>query len=459
MCRFLTFLFTILFFVNTLASITKNGSIINYPFLSKPQGSNTSVVSIRKDERGFFVEADFIYDGPEEAGDQQKAYPVLLGLYTSQTLLASTCSKFSHYDCDSFSCYPFDETAISYPYFTAKGVYATALAYVDYSRWRLSSDAILADSCGPEGVSFGSGAYGILGMGIDGDSDYNFIGSSVFSIYLKEDLLSGLLIFKKDMSYATSSIPVAVILTDKNWQAQMNGKIQIEQYEYSISSKLIFDINADAIGFPSDQYFTILENLSNFGVFCKGDTSSRPNCDYNGNISDLPNINLINGTVRIPIAPQIYVQDGGNTENVTSIVLDMRAIGTNYSEKAFVTDDFSNTIILDAKFMSYYYTVFEGATNKTSDKVTIYYTDYSPHNPPKDYTWIYVLIAVTIIMILGFVFRHFCSGKKIPSKNTSPEKSPLIHSGEHNIPVIVEETIPVIIERSEYSESQNSSCK
>jgi len=423
--------FNVCFTVNTVRVSEKNAShLTDYSFL-RLNGPNAGIISIKKDSRGFYIGVDFVRDDPNSNKTYiQNDYPVLLGLYTSETLLASSCSDFSHYDCKSFKCFPFDETTVSYPYFVASGVYATTIAYVDYSHWRLDADAVLADSCNQNSISIGKNTYGIIGMGIKGGSEYNFIESLLFSIHLEEDYSNGLLIFKKDFNYTTSEIPVVTIPTDKNWQADINGKIQVGNQSFSITSKLIFDLNTDAIGFPFDQYYAILTYLSDYGVACTGDASSQPSCAYHGVIKDLPTIEIINDSMQIPIVPQVYVKNGRNEENVTKIVLNMRALGTNYTGKSYVTPEYSNTIILDAGFMSNYYTVFEGETEKDNQRITLYPTKSFP-STSRNLVWVYITAGVVVLLIIfGFVFRRYYSGKKPPSNENASVRSALIPESE-----------------------------
>jgi len=387
----------------TFLAITLFTSILAINPLPKLQGSHKGYVTIFQDIRGYYVGADFEFDPVSRSNEfGPSTHQMMLGLYTSQTLLPNKCLDFYTYSCKAYNCTIRENNASSvYPSFSASGKKVTATLYLEYTHWYLSvdSNALLTDTC-TSSAEYGTGRYGILGLGRTAGSELNFggVGYPVFSIYLPTDSSSGKLLFKNDPSYTKSSHPIAQIETDTDWKILIDGSISVGKQEYFAKTHLIFDLNADSIGFPRDLFQIILDYLSTFGVSCD-ESSYQPACSYpDGHIYQLPDIIITSGSFRIPIPPQLYVLNVGTQDYMTSFNLNINALGTNETGRSFVTNEYSNTIILDSSFMTYYYTVFDGADNRQKQKITLYISKNAI--VPNDPNFIYYILGIIGLIVL-----------------------------------------------------------
>jgi len=405
---------------------------------TKLQGSKGSVTIYKDSSKGFYVGADFKYDY-SRAADRfgPYTYSMYLGLYTSQTLLAnSDCLSFNYYRCQWWSCTPYTTVpTVSYPYFTAYGVMADTEVYVDYNGWSLYTQSLYASQCQTNSASYGTSSYGIIGMGVNGNNKYNFKGAEVFSIYLNKDLSGGQLLFRQDLAYATSNYPTVQFSADNNWKASLGSfsSIQVGSYSSSISANLIFDMNENAIGFPTAIYNQIMSYLKTYGVDCAG--LYQPNCTYYGYISSLPFIYIKFGNGdSIPIPPEIYAQNASYPYYVNTVTLNLRALGTNYSGYNYVTPAFSDCIILDANFMRYYYTVFDASSSFFGNKISIYLAGTPPSGPGGLLIVGIVLTIIVACSICGCIKR---ANKKVNSTvvtTTTVVQPPLlIHQGQTQV--------------------------
>lgn len=394
-------------------SLVENSSLSN-----SLRGSRSGIVPIYKINEGFYIEGDFAYDSNSSTNQSGPyTYPMMLGLYTSQSLLVYNCLDFSYYDCKSFNCETKPEVlSETYPYFTASGLHASSPVYVEYNHWSLKSESMIATACSSKALSYGSETYGIIGLGVEGTSSSNFFGNPLFAIYLQRDLKNGTLMFTRDERYLESPFPVTEIKTNENWRAEINGSLHVGVYNHNITANLIFDINADAIGLPSDLYFSVLSFLKHYGVVCDENILSQPTCSYNGSINNLPALKINNGSCQIPISPEVYIQNVSN-DTASNIVLNLRAIGESYEGKSYVTPSYSNTIILDSHFMSHYYTVFEGKSSKGVPKITLYKSH--PDGTNSIPTWILITLGAVAFLLLAIICN--CCFKK-RSKRRVPKR-------------------------------------
>jgi len=378
------------------------------------QGSKSGSVTIyKRSDKGFYVGADF-KENESGANDRfgRYTFPMDLGLYTSQTLLPKKCLAFNTYDCDAWNCRPSQtKKTVNYPYFSASGNLASADVYVDYSSWSLYTQALYADSCETKSASNGSSSNGILGMGVNGKNLENLIGRQKFSIYLNKDLSGGELIFNDDnANYANSSEQISVTYTDQDWKFTFTfGTIRIGDSVSYIEegTQLIFDINENAIGFPLSNYNAILSFLSKYGVICNQTRLYQPTCLYTGYISSLPTIILkkITGDT-IPIPPEIYVQNSSNPSNVTTVTLNLRALGNNLTGNNYVTADYNNSIILDANFMRYYYTVFDATFMIEKPRIILYIAGNGPTPDPSNFPIVATVIALIVAGLICYYLKY-----------------------------------------------------
>jgi len=214
--------------------------------------SKTGTVTIRYTSyQGYHVLADFEYDYSHADNSYgTKSYPMQLGLYTSQTLLPDKCLSFNSYQCSYYNCVPYSSKyTVKYPYFSATGSKATTSVFVDYTKWSLSSQALIADSCNSK-ISYGQYFNGIIGMGVSNNAAQNFIYDRTFAIYLNKDESGGQLHFKPDTkNYGNSSAPLVYLFANTDWQISLSNTSYIQIGVKKIdnaNSKIIFDLSASS---------------------------------------------------------------------------------------------------------------------------------------------------------------------------------------------------------------------
>jgi len=332
--------------------------------------TSSGIVDITKDSYDqFYVEVD-LFDSCSSSnipkGDSKKQR-MMISLANDETMVASHCLEFNSYACLDTCCQTYDYyREIDYPTFTAKVQDAKGKMFLDYNYWSLT-DAYLfiAYDCqtGDGSSHRGEDKYGVLGLGASSaGSKSDFTSDIIFSIWINSDLTEGKLIFKNDTNtYAQSATPVATFRSSLTWQTKLQtGKFEFPGYDFNISGSLMFDINSNAIGLPQ-AYFKVLVNafaqLS--GLYCFEDLY-RPVCYFTGSnpsktVEDLPDITLWVNDVKIPIPWKVYA----TSINSTKFYLNFKATGVNLTSASYVSPSFKDSIILDAHFMSYYYTVFD----------------------------------------------------------------------------------------------------
>lgn len=372
-------------------------SIFNVPLL-KAYATQSGRVPIMKDSLGFYVAVD-LADDSYDASDTDfgpDTVAMTLGLYTSDTLLANNCLGFKQYNCDEYSCSPVPNRNVSHEYahFTVEGIDIISAAYLDYNNWNLNSWAVLANSCSSRSdIFYNSTRSGMIGLGIDGSSQLNFLEFPIFSVEIDKDLSSGVLLFGIDLSDdAESTTPVAVLDSDANWQVNVTGSIQVGSTSASISTRLIFDINTDAIGLPLGIYREVKANFEQAAAIKCSEDNYYPTCMYTHAIEDLPSIILQIGSQSITIPPDVFAQPSSR-KGSGYIVLNLKGLSPDLNNASYTPSSFNNTIILGYNFMSYYYTVFNSSLDSTYS-ITL----YTAAIPPDESSWV-----ITLIEILGAV--------------------------------------------------------
>ncbi len=407
--------------------------------------TNSGNVPLYKDSIGFYAGVDLAKDDSSWPYYGPNTVSMLLGLYTSQTLLVTSCMTFTEYNCQKYQCtqYGWMNETVQYPYFIASGFAATAQAYFDYSHWSLNDYALIASTCSSGGlVTYGSGMSGILGLGLNtgnGLINYN-VGNPVFSLYLKPvNNQAGYLMFQKDLRYASSSSPIATIKTDKNWKSLFNGYIQVGVTSVSLFNvSLIFDLYADTTGLPSAVYDSVLKYLGYAGAYCSG--NYKPTCSYGSYMSRLPTLTIQlnspnSGNIYLP--PSVYVSDYSsysNSSTVSSFTLNLRALGSNLPTTSYVTPDFNNTLILNSAVLSQYYSVFD-ASSPNTPYIYLYNAVQSPPVPGSTSWWGIVSGGVVLALLICACCRCCCRPKVITTGQT-----PLIINDQTQAPVVVNYT-------------------
>lgn len=402
-------------------------------------------IDLQKDSMGFYVSVDF-QENPSDASDSDAYDPSIgimsLALYTSHTILSNSCLQFNQYPCDSYGCSPYPSwpSDINLPYFIADGYLVNAQVYLDYNNWILNNYAILANSC-PSNTSYpyGSSRYGVLGLGFN-SSRTNFINSSVFSINLDRSGVSGTLLFASNSDITSSSKNVATFTADSNWHISAKEMtIKVGDLELSLTTRIIFDLDADAIGLPLSIYQEFLTNFqdANPDVPCNN-ANYKPTCSYNGRIGDLKNIKMTIQGQKIELPPTLYIEDQTDADVSidSSFTLNFKALDSSLTDESYVTPEYENYIIFDQNFLSFYYAEFSAIdTGYTIDLYTQYDTSASTDSP----VWPYIvggiagffLLALTICCICACVKkrrqRRRATRRVIQSANDNPtDRAPLV---------------------------------
>jgi len=339
-------------------------------------GSNNGLSTIYKDSRGFYIGADFRSD-QVHANDTfgPFTYPMSLALYTSKSIISEQCLSFNAYNCSQWNCLIWGGNfSVNLPYLNAYGSIVTGTFVIDYGKWRKNSQTYYPNTCDSNIANYGAGFSGILGLGVNVSSRLDFTNGALFSIYLNKDLSGGKLIFSEDFNYANSSEIVAQFNTNNDWHYQLSNNAFIEAGNSNVrtSAKVIFDLHAETIGFPEAELNAIIDALGDFGINCPGDISYQPYCTFDGYLSDLPTISIVDGSTVIPIPPVVYAKDASSSEYFSKFTLNFRVLGTDKSGINYVTADFSNTIILGSNFLGHYYTVFDATNPLIEPKVRLY---------------------------------------------------------------------------------------
>jgi len=367
---------------------------------------NGNLLLYRDNAVGFYAAVDLVYDPPTSPGAQPA--PMSLSFYTHQTLLVSECLKFSSYDCEKYHCTPNpdDPDVRNYMSFTAHSYWAATNLYLDYDHWGGKIASVIATSCEASTTdSYGQNRYGILGLGtaFAGKSYFN-ASKPILSIWIAESMKLGELMFEKDLyHFAESATPVTVLKASSNWVSSLSGTIQIGK-EKTIDMKvdLLFDLSADSIGLPLSLFNQVIESLDSFGVKnCATGSTYQPTCDLQGDYANLPNITLVSGNSKFVIPPEVYVLQ---YVDKTSVTLNLKGLSNDLTGESFVTRSYDNCIVLDAKFMIYYYVVFE-YQNEDGTTITLYKSGkgaVEPDDGDNGYWWI-VVVALLVLIAIGCV--------------------------------------------------------
>jgi len=293
-----------------------------------------------------------------------------------------------------------NETSFSghdYPYFQADGYFATADMYLDYSYWKLHklSNAAIAISCTSQRTELsGTKMFGILGMGTREYAKNNFLkSSSSFSIYIRRDLLDGLLLFERDFAYAQSKKALAILKADEDWivrSGEGDGQTSIQIKNLDVVSKFdsMFDVGFSGIGLPLNIYLSVISALEEVTNMKCNSVSSFASCTYQGEIS-LPNIRVnMSSSSIIIIPPEIYVKYNEPSNSI--LQLNLIGMSETLSDVSFVTPRFNNCVILGAELMSLYYTVF----NITDHNIML----YGSRIELQSQKWLIILIECTVFI-------------------------------------------------------------
>ncbi len=404
--------------------------------------TSSGIVDIKKDSYdAFYVEADLSttnsYSSQRNSSNSPNLFTdrarMMISIVNGETMVATKCFDFSYYNCLDYNCQNYNVTGtIDYPTFTANVQYVKGSIYLDYNYWSLNTALYIAYDCqtGDNSTNISSGKYGVLGLGIPLDSRSDFTSGAIFSIWINSKLTRGKLLFKKDTDgYAQSSTPLASLIANSTWQKMIEkGGFTVNGYSFDIEGSIMFDINSDAIGLLQPYFRVLLNNFAlPLGIWCNED-NYKPFCYYTNpakKIEDLPDITLSVNDVNITIPWKIYA----SPVNSSAFYLNFKAIDPHRTGKSYVTPSFRDSIILDANFMSYYYTVFDD-TGDSSPMIYLYPSTNAPPIEPSFVKWI-VLGAIGIVLLAGGIF--YCAKKKqtVPTSDgafISKTQAPIVYS-------------------------------
>jgi len=363
-------------------------------------------------QKKFAVHVDLDYNVTLKTAS--RSVKMLLALYTSKSLLASSCVGFDAYALYQRSCkVSIEKTTTNFLNFEVGGHHLNTNVFLDYNHWALAENAILGTICHTNGTTYTkSGLWGIIGLGFESSSKSNFLGTAniLFSVYVKLDGMTGELSFSNDTEKAVDiSSPDVVLSSSQSWHvSHVNGilfdnhgntkKISLDDYS------LIFDLNSDAIGLPKTIYKTFITKLQEAApeVHCNADLIYKPTCKYSGKVDDLPVIKINIGTDKvISIPPLIYVSNMYGREYVDgSMILNIKATSSELTENNYVTSEFENTIVLDSNVLTYYYTIFSrDQEHDNNGRITLYRAHHDLSELPSEEGSIIVKVLVGILIL------------------------------------------------------------
>jgi len=381
--------------------------------------TSSGVIDIKKDEYGtFYVEVDLV-DTQTGIPDPKPAN-MMISLSNGDSMLVKECLSFIYYDCAKYHCNEYSgETTVDYPSFTAIVEAAGGYIYLDPKHWALTDSYwYLAQSCQSQDLDsrIGLNRYGVLGLGTRDPS--NFKSSKMFSVNIASDLTKGTLSFKND---AQSSQPLFILSANSAWKSSFErGYIELPDYAIAMDNgNLVFDINSDAIGLPYNIYTLFIKYFTMTpGVRCDSEESKyRPICYFTGKIHDLPKVTISynDNSGKLNIPSKIYasqIKDGGSGGE-SSFYLNFKGTDPSFSGKSYVTPAFQSSFILDANFMSYYYTVFDFTTG--NNIISIY--PFRNTEEPDDNNTLWIVIGCIAVIVLACLGYYMFTKKKKSSNN------------------------------------------
>jgi len=416
--------------------------------LMNAHAGSSGIIELQKDSNNeFYVEADlasYPFGSSKNSTNSLQitdSVKMMISLSNDETLVVTNCLNFSSYDCGKYHCYKEDWNAnLSFPSFNASAQAAEGYIYLGYFFWALTTTNLyIAQSCqtgnySPEAV--GLDRYGVLGLGTGNGSDGNYITSQLFSVYMKPDLTGGKLLFMNNAgTYAKSEEPSYNLTANSSWQTKIsNATLQFSNSSINLTAdNLIFDINSDAIGLPNEDFKNLMLGfLADFNIYCNFVPYKPTVCLFLDKVVDLPDITLsLNNNTNLTIPSSVYSTPFEKLKNFTSFTLKFKGIGSTLPSKSYVSPAFNNSVILDANFMRYYYTVFDATSG--SNKIYLY---QAAKSTPDDGDGMNAVIGGTIAAIF-LIAICYCASKKKRVENSASDKNdstqaPLIYSSAYN---------------------------
>jgi len=340
---------------------------------------------------------------PTPGGDQQTG-TMGIALYTNESFFGGDCSNFLQYDCSEPDCStdPSYVRNISYPYFTLKGYSLHTQLFMDYDFFSSTyMGFIYAQSCYPNYTTNKNAVYGYIGLGLDGYSFNNFVGSfPTFSVYLDKNGVKGSLIFDCDTTKINQTGYNKAVLTTKNWEITFRD-LNLNQFVISYSGTVIFDLNFPYIGVPEAIYTELVSALkTTYGVVCYDPDIFLLGCVYLGDYLKLPPIEVGN---QLQIPAETYLHVISAKQNTYALML--IPLTTEDSPDVYavtVMPNYQHHIILGAPFFQSFYTCFE--TKPKGFQISIHQKREDLDYDQNIMKWIYVGLSVGIPSLLFCFF-------------------------------------------------------
>ena len=452
-------LFLALIYFRTKALPLFDSNFFRKSLVMNAHATSSGIIDLKKDSNSpisFYVEADFSSSKASSQSDSNSlaitdTVQMMVSIPNRETLVVSNCLGFNSYDCSRYNCQNYSwTTTLDYPSFTANVTFSKGYIYLDYTYWNLNSDYMyIAQSCNTDDTypTIGSGRYGVLGLGTATATNH-FTSSPIFSIFLNSNLTGGKLLFKKDTdSCAQFSTPLFTFSANSTWQfPAKRAYLETPNTVVALDNLIVaFDINSDAIGLPFKLYSAFLTSFGQIpNVWCDSE-NYKAYCYTTLNLEGLPDLTLSINNNKITIPSKIYATLTKTSDTYNYFSFNFRVASPEFSGHSYASPSFDNSLILDANFMSYYYTVFDAS--KGSNMIYIYPSINArpvPEPQPDDslIKWLAIGIAGTVILTGICVYAkkkrdaaHKNKTADTPINNTTtdglndtPPQTPLIYN-------------------------------
>jgi hypothetical protein len=350
------------------------------------QPSDFTTLPISQDSQGnHYIQVTWNSNSKQSnaATQESETGKMALNLYSGETFVAA---------CDSFKSYPKIQSDLK---LEGKQMRQVSLlnqeSVTGYSiPLTIQTPAfILANFPAMHAVRCDSGLkhdlHGYLGLG---SGSNNILGAlSSFSVFLsngKDHFASKLFVGAQDSLshiYGDRSFHLTADTQD-NWMMNIKN-VQVSQKSLGVqgSFSVVFDLNTDFIGVPSQIYNVILKTLQENGVSCDGSTSQ---CQNFTQTLTLPTFELVidgnkTSSNRIPLTSDLYF-------NKTTSSLLIKPANANSA--------YENSVVLGAPFMREYFVQFQQARGASQGHVTIF---KAKHDKSLNKHELWMIIGVAVV--------------------------------------------------------------
>ena len=373
-------------------------------------------LTIQNKSSAFFVPVDVAENAP-------KSYPMMLSLYSSETIFVNGIQGFANFNCELPDCSKAsaEDMDISVPKYVLNGYRVQTSIFLNKDIWFFKQSdlyrPILANSLksGTTG-DFGNGFSGILGMGNAHNGRHV---QTTFSIYLDKNDMGGNLIFGVDLNNVKSKDPVASWPVDENWHVNNIQAVNIETstINATLDHKLIFDLNIDDIIFPVYFQEKIINAFKFDGILCEL-KDSRMQCNKISKDKEFPVIKIdVNGS-SLPLSPELYVINYDAKANESLVMSTRLRFASPQSTNEYITHNFQHYIILGRCVMKEYYTAFHGFEKK----IVVYTAGYELISDSQLHKILFIVAALILVLLCHKYCRK--SKKSFDEVDISTKENP-----------------------------------